>query len=177
MCVCVCVNVCWCINACVQPYLRMCMFVFLNACNYIRMCVYTHTNVVTETDRPFSFACSVAYLDVSQQTPTASTTATEWRVCASEGEQCSCPGGIVRYGANAMYAPIIEVITSIGCNNNVFGDPIRGTVKSCECTTPTPSTTPTVICVCLCICTHTQTHTHTHTHTQQKQYHDLYRSQ
>ena len=33
------------------------------------MLVYTHTNVVTETDHPVSLACSVAYLDVSQQTP------------------------------------------------------------------------------------------------------------
>jgi hypothetical protein len=63
----------------------------------------------------------------------------------------------VRYGANSMYAPIKEVITSIGCNNNVFGDPVSGTRKICECTTPTPSTTPMVICVCLCIYTHVLT--------------------
>ena len=33
------------------------------------MFVYTHTNVVTETDHPVSLACSVTYLDVSQQNP------------------------------------------------------------------------------------------------------------
>jgi hypothetical protein len=35
------------------------------------VCVYTHTHVVTDTVRPFSLPSSVAYLDVSQQTPTA----------------------------------------------------------------------------------------------------------
>ena len=39
--VCVCVYVCWCINACVQPHLRTCMFVFLHVRNYIRMYEYT----------------------------------------------------------------------------------------------------------------------------------------
>jgi hypothetical protein len=60
----------------------------------------------------------------------------DWRVCAFENEQCSCPVGIVRYGANGVYAPIKEVITSIGCNNTVFGDPISSVDKRCECKTP-----------------------------------------
>jgi hypothetical protein len=85
-----------------------------------------------------------------------------WSVCASEGEQCSCPGGIVRFGANGAYAPIKEVITSTGitCNSNAFGaDPIAGTRKSCACSQCAagqylyqPVTTATVVCFGGCLC-------------------------
>ena len=63
--------------------------------------------------------------------------ATDWTVCAGEGGQCSCPNGVVRYGANGRYATTRDVSTSIGCNNGVFGDPIYGIVKKCECKTQT----------------------------------------
>ena len=63
--------------------------------------------------------------------------ATDWTVCAGEGGQCSCPNGVVRYGANGRYATTRDVSTSIGCNNGVFGDPIHGIVKKCECKTQT----------------------------------------
>jgi hypothetical protein len=56
-----------------------------------------------------------------------------WSVCASQYEQCSCPDGIVRYGASGVYAPIKEVITSTDCTNDVFGNPIPGVLKICEC--------------------------------------------
>ena len=57
----------------------------------------------------------------------------DWSVCAAEGGHCYCPDGMVRYGADGIYAPIKEVITSIGCNSNVFGDHVFVIPKICEC--------------------------------------------
>ena len=67
---------------------------------------------------------------------------TDWssaKVCANEWEQCSCPGGIVRYGANGRYAGTKEVASSISCTNNVFGDPTPGIFKRCDCAISTTS--------------------------------------
>jgi hypothetical protein len=83
-----------------------------------------------------------------------------WSACASEGGQCSCPGGIVRFGANGVFAPIKVVIgTTSDCNSNVFGDPIPGTRKSCACSQCAagqylyqPVTTATVTCSGGCLC-------------------------
>jgi hypothetical protein len=36
---------------------------------------------------------------------------------------------VVRYGDKSRYAPVKEVSHSIGCNNNVFGDPAPGVAK------------------------------------------------
>jgi hypothetical protein len=66
----------------------------------------------------------------------------DWSVCATEGGQCKCPGGTVRYGVNGAYAPIkvLKTSESIGCSNEFFGgDPVAGSRKACECMTPIDS--------------------------------------
>jgi hypothetical protein len=56
-----------------------------------------------------------------------------WVQCAKEGGTCNCPNGVVRYGDKSRYAPSKSTGGSIGCNNNVFGDPAPGIAKSCQC--------------------------------------------
>jgi hypothetical protein len=54
--------------------------------------------------------------------------------CAAEWSTCDLPGGItatVWYGADTSWYTQSDVSGSIDCTNSVFGDPIRGTVKSC----------------------------------------------
>jgi len=53
----------------------------------------------------------------------------EW--CAEEGSVCHCDG-IVRYGHGEKWY-WTEVESSIGCNNQKFGDPNPGQRKSCTC--------------------------------------------
>ena len=58
----------------------------------------------------------------------------EWAHCASEDEVCRC-NGRVRYGdagSNTWTAPR-TVSGSISCSHAVFGDPIMGVVKTCQC--------------------------------------------
>ena len=58
--------------------------------------------------------------------------ASSWAACATEGGVCNFVGTkTVRYGANNLYATRIAV-SSINCNNAVFGDPVPGVVKKCE---------------------------------------------
>ena len=53
--------------------------------------------------------------------------------CANENGICSLPGpSIIRYGADGRYVERSFSGGNIPCTNAVFGDPIRGTVKSCE---------------------------------------------
>lgn len=55
-----------------------------------------------------------------------------WTKCANEGGVCVFSGTTqVRYGLNGTYA-IRTASDSIGCNNQVFGDPLPGIVKICE---------------------------------------------
>jgi Flp pilus assembly pilin Flp len=55
-----------------------------------------------------------------------------WHACASEGGFCSFTGpAMVRYGANGIYATL-TVSNGIGCDNETFGDPVPGVVKSCQ---------------------------------------------
>lgn len=54
-------------------------------------------------------------------------------VCAVEWETCYCDGE-VRYGAEEGWTDWVEVNRSIECTNEVFGDPVSGVFKSCECT-------------------------------------------
>ncbi len=69
-------------------------------------------------------------------TPTPSS---GWAHCADEGGTCVVSGTeVVRYGKNGQYA-YQAATNSIGCNNGVFGDPIPGTVKSCESASVPPS--------------------------------------
>lgn len=75
----------------------------------------------------------------------AQTTTTTWTKCANEGGVCKFSGTKrVRYGLNGVYA-VRTATTSIQCNNNVFGDPVYGSVKVCEVegTTTTSASTST----------------------------------
>jgi len=56
----------------------------------------------------------------------------EWSFCANENEYCSFSGTKeVRYGADGQYA-YGTYTDGVDCTNDVFGDPIYGTVKSCD---------------------------------------------
>ncbi|GEM_PF-5034124 len=56
-----------------------------------------------------------------------------WMTCANEGEKCNVPGiSTVRYGADGTYNVARGVEKTIECNNETFGDPVPGIVKSCE---------------------------------------------
>jgi hypothetical protein len=75
----------------------------------------------------------------AQSTPT-------WTTCAQEGGTCTFTGTReVRYGAGTKW--VIKTFKgSTACTNAVFGDPINGTVKSCQFSSidQTPAPTPTV---------------------------------
>ena len=61
--------------------------------------------------------------------------------CAWENSTCSFSGTrSVAYGASGQFVYQTHTNT-VACNNSVFGDPIRGTVKSCCTIPPTPSCT------------------------------------
>jgi len=55
-------------------------------------------------------------------------------VCAEEGGHCYCDDGYVYYGYGSTW---VTKGTKGGqdCSNSVFGDPVRGIVKSCSCLT------------------------------------------
>jgi hypothetical protein len=68
----------------------------------------------------------------------------EWTSCASEMQQCNFSGTKqVRYGANGTYN--YGIFTGgVLCANSIFGDPINGVIKHCDCAdivgaTPTPT--------------------------------------
>ena len=54
-----------------------------------------------------------------------------WQHCTHQGGQCRCDG-TVRYGARGKYA-MKKTTSSIGCNDQVFGDPYVGVRKHCDC--------------------------------------------
>lgn len=55
-----------------------------------------------------------------------------WVFCSDEGEYCAFEGEKeVRYGADGEYNSAV-FIEGTDCSNDVFGDPIRGVVKTCE---------------------------------------------
>lgn len=59
------------------------------------------------------------------------TNASAWTFCAKEGEKCNFSGTKqVRYGENGKF--VYKIIKNgTNCTNQVFGDPIYGTVKQC----------------------------------------------
>ena len=64
-------------------------------------------------------------------TPLASTS-TEWTFCAPEGGACAFTGTReVRYGSNGSFV-FTTLTDGTACTNEVFGDPIVGTVKQCS---------------------------------------------
>ena len=70
---------------------------------------------------------------------------TEWTFCAAEGDVCAFTGTAeVRYGANGAY--VYQTLTEgTACTNEVFGDPIYGTVKACAIRIP-PDPTEWTFC-------------------------------
>jgi len=81
----------------------------------------------------------------------ASAVLNEWTFCASENQTCAFTGTReVRYGANGSYAYLL-LSNGTPCTNNVFGDPISGTVKHCDIKATAPPATsygprPTITC-------------------------------
>lgn len=73
----------------------------------------------------------------------APTPAPTWSKCADEWQTCSFSGTQqVRYGLNGTWATRTAT-GSIGCNNDVFGDPLPGADKICEvASAPAPSPAP-----------------------------------
>jgi hypothetical protein len=94
---------------------------------------------------------TIGNLDIgAYEATTAPTTSTptSWTACANEGATCSFSGTReVRFGANGAYTSK-TVTGSTPCTTAVFGDPIKGVVKSCSyanttTTTATPAPAPT----------------------------------
>ena len=90
-------------------------------------------------DPIFGVVKSCSYADTTTggtpSTPVApdpAPVAPSWTACSAEDGTCSFSGThTVRYGANGVYATR-SATGAIACNNNVFGDPIFGVVKTCE---------------------------------------------
>lgn len=71
------------------------------------------------------------YLLDSEPEPTPEPSA--YTFCANEGDECVLPGpAMVRYGANGAFFQQSFNGGNVACTNGQFGDPIRGTVKTCE---------------------------------------------
>jgi endoglucanase len=79
-------------------------------------------------------SCAYASTSASITTPSPVVTTDSnsgWVSCASEWGVCKFSGDAqVRYGANGVFA-YKNAVGSIACNNNTFGDPSPGTIKSC----------------------------------------------
>ena len=77
-------------------------------------------------------------------TPAATPTPT-WTTCAVENGTCSFSGtALVRYGADP-YWHTGTYTNGVACNNNVFGDPDSGIVKSCQILGTPATATPTPV--------------------------------
>ena len=72
-------------------------------------------------------------LPTATPVPTLTTTPmASWTTCAVENTVCSFSGpALVRYGANGSWVSGTYT-DGVLCANSVFGDPIAGTVKSCQ---------------------------------------------
>ena len=70
------------------------------------------------------------------------TTTTSWTACGNEGSTCAFSGTReVRFGANGVYTSKM-ITASTPCTTAVFGDPIRGVVKSCSYAGTTTAAAP-----------------------------------
>jgi Putative Ig domain len=80
-------------------------------------------------------AAAIAMGSLFMNKPAAAQSTSTWTACAQEHELCSFSGTRnVRYGANGTWT-VRQVAASGGgvlCTNEVFGDPLRGTLKACE---------------------------------------------
>src|SRR5262249_55947614 len=70
-----------------------------------------------------------------------------WTFCANEHDRCAFTGAKeVRYGVTGSYTSPRTFTDGVSCSNDVFGDPIPGTVKHCDArsagSTPPPPPAP-----------------------------------
>ncbi|WP_413673077.1 hypothetical protein ACEN9H_29785 [Massilia cellulosiltytica] len=86
----------------------------------------------------------VGQIDIgAYESLTAPTTTTaSWTACGNEGSTCAFSGTReVRFGANGVYTSKM-ITASTPCTTAVFGDPIRGVVKSCSYAGTTTTAAP-----------------------------------
>lgn len=96
---------------------------------------------IEQAARPKGGAFDIGAYEFGTSTSSPTPTPSSWVDCAAEGGVCSFSGSRqVRYGAGASFATL-PATGSIACTNAVFGDPIPGTVKSCQYSS-TSSTPP-----------------------------------
>jgi hypothetical protein len=95
-------------------------------------------NNATFGDPIYGVAKSCSYATATSTTtttaPVTTTVAapTTWTACAAENGTCSFSGTHqVRYGANNTYN-YKSATGAIACDNTTFGDPIYGSVKTCD---------------------------------------------
>lgn len=65
--------------------------------------------------------------------------------CGGEGQTCTLPTGAtatVWYGAGSLWRSKTGVTGSIACGNDVFGDPVFGTAKTCRYVVTATATPP-----------------------------------
>merc|ERR1712032_1567196 len=88
----------------------------------------TEENLEAETEENKE----TAMIETESETEESSETETgSWRHCSGENGNCGCRGR-VRYGERGRFS-YRNSNGNIGCNNRVFGDPIRGVRKNCWC--------------------------------------------
>jgi Flp pilus assembly pilin Flp len=98
--------------------------ILLNAAIPTATLTATNTLPPTATATPLPTATATT---VASPTPTLT-----WTTCAAEDAFCSFTGtALVRYGANGTWTSG-SYTDGVLCANSVFGDPIYGTVKSCQ---------------------------------------------
>ncbi|MFH1523627.1 MAG: hypothetical protein ABIF04_01565 [Chloroflexota bacterium] len=131
-------------------------------------------NVFSQISSPLSGeGGGPSVFDTSTPVPTSSPTPA-WITCAVENQFCDFSGtALVRYGAgNSWFTGTYT--NGVWCTNGVFGDPLVGTVKSCQIAagsggtteTETPTLTPTLTSTPTSTSTSTPTLTFTPTPTQ-----------
>lgn len=112
----------------------------------------TRTLTVTATASTGATARGIVTIldnDLPLPPPPPPPSSATWTKCADENQLCPFTGvADVRYGADSTWAVKTAVTGPIGCNNQVFGDPLPNVVKRCETsvasTTPPPPPPPVV---------------------------------
>lgn len=84
--------------------------------------------------KPNTLALNLAValsLPMGLVTPLSAHAQAGWETCAYEGQLCEVPGpATVRYGSEGSYT-YRNVNGPVRCNNEIFGDPAKGTSKQC----------------------------------------------
>jgi hypothetical protein len=75
----------------------------------------------------------VTATDTTSQTEATAASATEWRVAATEGANFTVTGTqLTRYGVEGNWVEKWFTDAVVECGNATYGDPLVGTVKSCQ---------------------------------------------